>query len=180
MCSSSVELWLLYVRKRVRDATRHAATLPSIDERDDFVRQATIGAYELAVSHASFVFNNHLLWKQYLNFVKSWIPNPALNTDHGLAQKQMVQLRSVYQRLVTHPMTGLDQLWQEYEAFERGQSEHLATALIAEYAPKYQHARSVYLERNRVYNVADLQVTRLETPPVDESDEDYSASMIDE
>jgi hypothetical protein len=180
ICSSSVELWLLFVRKRVRDANRHAATLSSMDERDNFLRQATISAYELAVSHASFVFNNHLLWKQYLNYVKSWVPNPALNSDHGLSQNQMVQLRSVYQRLVTHPMTGLDQLWQEYEAFERGQSEHLATALIAEYAPKYQHARSVYLERNRVYNVADLQVTRLATPPVDVSDEDYRASMIEE
>jgi hypothetical protein len=33
-------------------------------------------------------------------------------------------------------MTGLDQLWQEYEAFERAQSEQLAVALIAEYVPK--------------------------------------------
>ena len=181
ICTSSVELWLLYIRKRIRDASRHAASLP-LDEREEFERKATIDAYELAISQASFVYNNHLLWKQYLSYVKSWIPNPATNADHSLAQKQMLQLRSLYQRLVTHPMTGLDQLWQEYEAFERAQNEHLATALIEEFKPKYQHARSVYLERNRVYSVTDLDMTRLATPPVDEEDddEDYISKMEEE
>lgn len=182
MCNSSVDLWLLYIRKRIRDANRHAKTLPTVEEREDYVRQATIEAYELAISQASFVFNNHVLWKQYLDYVKSWIPIPVANTDHGLAQKQMQQLRSVYQRLVTHPMTGLDPLWHEYEAFEKGQNEHLATALIDEFKPKYNHARSVYLERNRVYSAADLDMWRLATSPVDEEDEDedYVSKMKDE
>jgi len=182
MCTSSVDLWLLYIKKRVRDAQRQAASLPTMEEKEEFVRKATIDAYELAISHASFVYNNHVLWKQYLQYVKSWIPNPAITTDHGLAQKQMLQLRSLYQRLVTHPMTGLDQLWQEYETFERSQNEHLATALIDEFKPKYTHARSVYLERNRVYSVTDLDMTRLATPPVDEEDEDedYLSKMKEE
>jgi hypothetical protein len=180
MCTSSVELWLLYIRKRTRDAHRHANTTMSPDERDGLIRDWTIKAYETAITHASFVVNNHVLWKQYLNYVKSWILNPATNTDHSLAQKQMLQLRSIYQRVAIHPMTGLDQLWQEYEVFERVQSEVLASALIAEFVPKYQHARSVYLDRNRVYNSADLQMDRLATPPVDELDEDYSARMGEE
>jgi hypothetical protein len=121
-----------------------------------------------------------LIWKQYLAFVKSWIPNPAVNVDHALAQKQMIQLRSVYQRLASHPMTGLDQLWQEYEAFERGQNEALAAALIAEHLPKYQHARSVYLERNRVYNITDLQMGRLATSPATTLDEDYGSKIREE
>jgi hypothetical protein len=61
-----------------------------------------------------------------------------------------------------------------------GLSEVLAQALLQEYTPKYQHARSTYLERNRVYNVADLQIGRLATPPVDNSDEDYVAKMQEE
>jgi len=77
-------------------------------------------------------------------------------------------------------MTGLDQLWQEYESFERGQSEALAEALIAEFSPKYQHARSVYLERARIYNVAELQMGRLATPPVDIADEDYASKIAEE
>ena len=179
LCTSSVELWLLFVRKRVRDTLRHAITLP-VDNQAKFVREWTKKAYEVAIDHASFVNGNHLLWKQYLEWVKSWILNPAMNVDHALAQQQMINLRSIYQRLVTHPMTGLDQLYQEYEAFERGQSEALAQALLQEYTPKYQHARSTYLERNRVYNVLDLQIGRLAIPPVDISDEDYAAKMDEE
>jgi hypothetical protein len=178
MCSSSVELWLLYVRKRVRDANRQA--LPTPEEKAELVRQWSIDAYELAIKNCGSSNNNHLIWKQYLAFVKSWIPNPAVNVDHALAQKQMVQLRSVYQRLASHPMTGLDQLWQEYEAFERGQNEALAAALIAEHLPKYQHARSVYLERNRVYNVTDLQMGRLATSPATSLDEDYASKVREE
>lgn len=178
ICTSSVDLWLLYIRKRVREANRQP--IPMQDEKIKLVREWTIKAYDVAIKHTAFVVNNHMVWKQYLAYVKSWIPNPAMNMDHALAQQQMMQLRSVYQRLVVHPMTGLDQLWQEYEAFERGQSEALAQALIAEYAPKYQHARTVYLERNRVYNVAELQMDRLATAPADDSDEDFATKMVEE
>jgi hypothetical protein len=51
--------------------------------------------------------------------------------------------------------------------FEKAQSEQLAAALIEEYLPKYQHARSVYLERNRVYSIHELRMVRLATLPVD-------------
>ena len=178
MCTSSVELWLLYVKKRVRDATRQPNAVA--DDQLKYIREKTIQAYEVAIEHTSFVHNNHIIWRQYLGYVKSWIPNPALNTDHALAQKQMIQLRAIYKRLVTHPMLGLDQLWQEYEAFERAQNETLAAALIAELAPKYQHARNVYLDRNRVYSTMDLQMNRLATPPADIDDEDYAAKISEE
>jgi len=82
-------------------------------------------------------------------------------------QQHMMWLREVYQKLVCHPMTGLDQLWQEYESFEKNQSEALAAALIQEWQPKYQHARNVYLERNKVFSPQDLNwKTRLAVPPV--------------
>lgn len=178
MCTSSVELWLLYVKKRVRDATRQPNV--AADDEVKYVREKTIQAYEVAIEHTSFVHNNHVIWRQYLGYVKSWIPNPVLNTDHALAQKQMIQLRAIYKRLVTHPMLGLDQLWQEYEAFERTQNETLAAALIAELAPKYQHARNVYLDRNRVYTTLDLQMNRLATPPADIDDEDYASKISEE
>ena len=193
MCNSSVELWLLYVRARSREASRQAATMAPVDGAQ-LIREWTMDAYELAISQAAFVVNNHMLWKQYLAYVKSWsITTTGVSgttTDHALAQKQMLQLRSIYQRLVVHPMTGLDQLWQEYEAFERAQSEALAAALISEYSPKYQHARTVYLERNRVYSMVDLQLdSKFATPPVDpheegedikDQQEDIAAKMQEE
>ena len=180
MCVWLIELWLLYIRKVVRDATRRSHTMAP-DERVGFIRQATKRAYETAVTNAGFCHNNHLLWKDYIAFVRAWIPDGATNTDHALAQQQMIYLRSVYQQLTTYPMTGLEQLWQEYEAFERKQSEALAQALTQEFAPKYQHARTIYLERNRVYSTIDLQLGRLATPPVDdETDEDYTSKMEEE
>jgi len=56
----------------------------------------------------------------------------------------------------------------------------LAQALTQEFAPKYQHARTVYLERSRIYNTVDLQLGRLATPPADESEEDYATKIEEE
>jgi len=187
MCVWCVELWLLYVKKRARDANRRAQeTIGDVAERPGYVRRATLDAYETAVKHAAFCHNNHLLWEQYVEFVKSWVPSPnEMNAlieqqysaeQHALQQQQMQQLRSIYQRLVCLPMTGLDQMWQEYERFEKSQSEALAAALIAEFAPKYQHARNVYLERGRVYGATQLELGRLATEPVSSSAPPTSAS----
>jgi hypothetical protein len=182
MCSWSVDLWIQYVHKVQRDANRGAASLPA-DQRAKAVREKSVKAFDLAVSQAGFAHDNHVIWKAYLEYVKSWRSTNGMNTgmatDHALAQQQMLQLRSVYKRLVFLPMTGLDQLWQEYEAFEKAQSEALASALIQDLQPKYQHARNIYLERNRVYSVSDLQLgQRLATPPpFDEDEDDYATKM---
>ena len=157
MCTSNADLWMLYIRTRIRQARRE---LQPSDETT--FRQWSTKAFELAIDHAGFGFTNHVVWKAYLAFAKSQTNDPQL----------MLNLRGIYQRLVCHPMTGLDQLWQEYEAFERQQSEALAAALVSEYTPKYQHARTVYLERNRVFNIQDLQMTKLATPPNPEEMQD--------
>ena len=185
ICSWVVELWLLYIKKRTRDATRVAETM-ALDQRAAHIRDAVKQAYEGALPHCGFSHNNHLLWVAYLDFVKSLTSGtnhtPGTAEHTAATQQQMLQLRSVYQRLVTHPMTGLDQLWHEYEAWERNQSEALAQALSTEFAPKYQHARTVYLERNRVYNTTvELQLgQRLAIPPTDPGEEDYSSKMAEE
>lgn len=203
MCSSSIELWLLYIRKRSRDAKREALRLHSSQSVDpmnpsqpmikltpqgeELIRTWITGAYEAALTNgAAVVYNNHLVWKQYLNYVKSWNvfgtsrPGEAIaGIDHTLASKQKELLRSIYQRIIALPMLGLDGLWLEYEAFEKSQSEQLAAALIAENQPKYQHARSVYLERNRVYSIHDLRYGRLATPPVDYKYVDVDGIKVD-
>lgn len=199
MCTSSIDLWLLYIRKRSRDAKRHAlqhhmepdtnqsqsqqnnqSQIPKLtSDGEELIRDWIIGAYETALSNgASFVYNNDIIWKKYLSYVKSWnIMNTTVSTNatsgteltinHMLHTKQKALLRSIYQRIVTLPMTGLDSLWTEYEMYEKAQSEQLATALIAEHMPKYQHARSVYLERNRVFNIHELRIGKVATPPAD-------------
>ncbi len=212
MCTSSVELWLLYIHKRSRDAKRYALQHHIIENNgqntsgggtkitsqgEDLIRNWIIGAYETALSNgASFVYNNDIIWKQYLKYVKSWNimttsttsinntsmsttnPMPEVTINHMLHSKQKELLRSIYQRIVTLPMTGLDNLWMEYESYEKAQSEQLASALIAEYMPKYQHARSVYLERNRVYNIHELRMGKVATPPADYRSHGQSSSSI--
>ncbi|KAL7445467.1 hypothetical protein ACHAXH_010081 [Discostella pseudostelligera] len=224
----SIDLWLLYIRKVTRDASRSTSisvpipspppgyipnaiqqgsvlhqqydeTLKSAyRERKDKLRECITKAYELALEKgAGFAQNNHLIWKRYVNYVKSWTdstnyaqlaPPPPHGTSsfippppppdpahaHTSSQKQLHLLRSIYQRGITHPMTGLDQFWQEYEAFERSHSESLGSVLIAEWLPRYQHARSIYLERNRVWNARELMMGRLAVPPVGYSEGDGS------
>ena len=219
-CKHAIELWLLFIRKRTWDASRAAAVEIAIPppppgytpgvaqvsvihqqyeealrsayrQRIDFIREKVTQAYETALEvGAGFAQNNHLIWKRYVNFVKSWtepvnysaaalslaswmpqgsppvLPPADPAHDHSSSQKQLAQLRTIYQRGVTHPMTGLDQFWQEYEAFERSHSDSLGTILVAEWLPKYQHARSIYLERNRVWTVHELKGGRLAVSPV--------------
>ena len=163
-------------------------------QRRDHIKSGIVNSYETALSHgAGYAQSNHTIWKRYTNFVKTWTISVDYSTSlmnmaeflpptmppqsisppddpaymHTTSQKQLSQLRSIYQRGVTHPMTGLDQFWQEYEAFEKSHSESLGTVLVAEWLPKYQHARSVYLERNRVWSIQDLRARgSLATPPV--------------
>ena len=204
MCTSSVELWLLYIHKRSRDAKRFALlnhletnntssgnsqqqSTKLTSEGEELIRDWIIGAYETALSNGvSFVYNNDIIWKQYLTYVKSWnimTTNPLnvseVTINHMLHSKQKELLRSIYQRIVMLPMTGLDTLWNEYEAYEKAQSEELAAKLIPEYMPKYQHARSVYLERNRVFNIHELRIGKVATPPADYGKESFGAGGSD-
>ena len=150
--------------------------------RKDKVWNEVEKAYETALAGgAGFIDQNQTVWKNYTNFVRSWtnpidcsmfitqnMPGPPSDPGYetSIQQRQLTVLRSVYQRGITHPMLGLDQYWQEYEGFERQHSEALASVLIAEWLPKYQHARGVFLERGRVWNVAELRGGRLAVPPV--------------
>lgn len=188
--SPSAELWLLYVKYVTRRAARIAnvAHPPSAggaaaSARAESIRDRTTTAYETALAcGGAFSLNNHLVWSAYLTFVKGWegqatasAPDGTVTTDHALLQKRLSHLRRLYQRLVGHPMTGLDQYWTEYEAYEKNQggtgAEQLAAALLAEHQPRYQHARSVYLERNRICDLRNaptsLGVGRLAVPPVE-------------
>jgi len=197
--SPSAELWLLYVRYVTRRSTRIANMQyppDQISSKAELIRTRTTTAYETALSRGgAYCLNNHLVWGAYLSFVKNWesqatstAADGTVTTDHALLQKRLSHLRRLYQRLVGHPMTGLDQYWAEYEQYEKNQggtgAEQLAAALIAEHQPRYQHARSVYLERNRVCDLRNastsLGVGRLACPPVEPPADGASSTAVAE
>lgn len=161
LAQHSMDLWLLYIRKRSWDASRRAAldvTVPhppmgftpsdplavgqqqvsvlhqqyeeslrsAYRERREAVRASILSAYETAIERgAGYAQNNNLIWKRYVNYVKSWTdvvsysqaalsllgwfapsdPNPTATLPpadaahlHSTTQKQLSQLRSIYQR----------------------------------------------------------------------------------
>jgi len=173
ICTPSVELWLLYIKTRIRHIKRKNTNSNTMEAAKAIMKDSR-KAYELALGFSGFTcHDNHLLWKAYLNFCKASVPPVVSEREQNAAllimtpQQHMMWLREVYQKLVCHPMTGLDQLWQEYESFEKNQSEALAAALVQEWQPKYQHARNIYLERNKVFSPQDLHwKIRLAVPPV--------------
>ena len=173
ICTPSVDLWLLYVKTRIRHVKRKNSKSNSM-EAAKIILEDSKKAYELALGFSGFTcHDNHLLWKEYLGFCKASVPPVVSEREQNAAllimtpQQHMMWLREVYQKLICHPMTGLDQLWQEYESFEKHQSEALAAALIQEWQPKYQHARNIYLERNKIFSPQDLHwKSRLAVPPV--------------
>jgi hypothetical protein len=173
ICTPSVELWLLYIKTRIRHIKRKNSKSNSMEGAKAILEDSK-KAYELALGYSGFTcHDNNLLWKEYLSFCKASVPPVVSEREQNAAllimtpQQHMMWLREVYQKLICHPMTGLDQLWQEYESFEKNQSQALAEALIQEWQPKYQHARNVYLERNKVFSPQDLNwKTRLAVPPV--------------
>ena len=102
---------------------------------EELIRDWIVGAYETALNNgAAFVYNNQLVWKQYLTYVKSWnimstataaFPGqePMIEINHALQAKQKELLRAIYQRIVSLPMLGLDAVWLEYQSFENAQSK---------------------------------------------------------
>jgi hypothetical protein len=153
----SVDLWMLYIKKRNWDAahsvvkefpippppvgytpniTQVSVLLQRYEEslrgvyrsRKDKIWEGTEKGFEAALDGgAGFMSDNHLIWRQYVIFVRSMtdpvdfsgvrnalvpLPPPDPGHEHAIHQKQLPLLRSIYQRGITHPQLGLDQYWQ--------------------------------------------------------------------
>lgn len=204
MLVSNVDLWLLYIQKCTRDAERVAKN-PSmnnnnnmngtsdkqmklrqlaLNDKSKFIRNCISRAYEQTLEMAHSIPNCHLLWRNYLNFVKSW----PVQDQPALQNEQLQLTRKIYQSLISIPMAGLDDFWREYEQFERNWSDQLAQVLLAEHLPKYQHARGVYIERARYVSQISIKVNfeenknsqyplfRWSTPPINQAQEYNSDS----
>ena len=155
-CSSSIELWKLYIHVCVSDARAIHSDATSI-------REAQFGAYEVALERTGFVEDAYDLWLGYISNLKAYLRVANETNQHQEKQQLMIRLRSVYQRAIGIPMQHLDGLWNEYQTFETEMSEALAEALLAEHLPRLQHAKQVFLERKQY--MIELKMNRLAVPP---------------
>ena len=165
-CSSSIDLWKLYIHKRLLDARAIATggdTMMGAADDSPIIRDAHFKAFDLALEVAGFVSGANELWTMYITNIQLHINKATEANNTQDEQRLKVLLRSIFQRAIGIPMQNLDDFWREYEVFEQRQSEALAQALLAEHLPRLQHAKQVYLERKQY--MIDLKMTRLAVPP---------------
>jgi cleavage stimulation factor subunit 3 len=106
-----VELWseyLDYIRRRnnlTTDTTGKA-------------RLTLTQCYEFVLNGIGCDREAGRIWSEYIQFVKS---GPGHVGGSGWQdQQKMDSLRKVYQKAVTMPVHGVEQLWREYDQFEQG------------------------------------------------------------
>jgi cleavage stimulation factor subunit 3 len=98
------------------------------------------------------------IWKSYIDFVRNWPEMGML--DSG---KKLRTLRELYQRAVCVAMDQAEEIWTDYEAFEKHNGEQTAEMILPDFNRKYLHAKSIMRERKKY--MLNIVFDRLATPP---------------
>ena len=107
----NVQLWSVYmdyVRRRNNLTTDSAGTARTIISQ----------AYDFVLENVGQDRDSGRIWQDYIAFIKSG-PGVVGGTSWQDQQK-MDLLRKAYQRAICIPIQGVDVLWKEYDAFEKG------------------------------------------------------------
>ncbi|GAA6008673.1 hypothetical protein JCM11491_003391 [Sporobolomyces phaffii] len=135
--STSVELWRFYL-----DYIRRINPIdPTNLEAAKQTRSIIAGAFEFALAHIGQDRRAGDLWFEFINFLRE---GPTRGTWEE--QQKMDALRKAFQRAVQVPLNNVEQIWQDYNAFENGLSKMTAKKFIAELSPSYMTARKCLRE----------------------------------
>ena len=159
----SIDLWksyLSYLYNAFIDTMRLNMPL----EQHSKVRAKCESAFEEAVENVGLALGSFPLWRSYIDFVKSW-PEAGM-IESG---KKLHMLRHVYQRAVGVAMEQSDEIWTEYETFEKSNGEQSAELVLPEFNRKYLHAKSVAKDRRKL--TQSIVFDRLATPPTNSQSE---------
>lgn len=159
----SIDLWksyLSYLFNAFIDTMRLNMPL----EQHSKVRAKCESAFEEAVENVGLALGSFPLWRSYIDFVKSW-PEAGM-IESG---KKLHMLRHVYQRAVGVAMEQSDEIWTEYETFEKSNGEQSAELVLPEFNRKYLHAKSVAKDRRKL--TQSIVFDRLATPPTNSQSE---------
>ncbi|GAA5960372.1 hypothetical protein JCM3765_007490 [Sporobolomyces pararoseus] len=135
--STSVELWRFYL-----DYIRRINPIdPTNIEAAKQTRSIIATAFEFALAHIGQDRRAGDLWFEFINFLRE---GPTRGTWEE--QQKMDALRKTFQRAVQVPLNNVEQIWQDYNAFENGLSKMTAKKFIAELSPSYMTARKCLRE----------------------------------
>lgn len=135
----SVSLWKSYL-----SYTRRVNPLPAASSSEDGqspVRKLIEDAYEFAVNHIGMSRDATEIWQEYIKFVKERDAKTP-----WLSGQKMDDLRRIYQRVVGIPISGVEQVWRDYDQFENGLNKVTAKKFLAERSAAYMTARSALRE----------------------------------
>ena len=80
-------------------------------------RTTVAQAYKFVLDNIGIDRESGRLWSDYINFLKS---TPGIiGGSSWQDQNKSDQLRQVYHRAVSTPMTTVNQLWKDYDQFEQ-------------------------------------------------------------
>ncbi|CUM63621.1 uncharacterized protein PRCAT00001203001 [Priceomyces carsonii] len=148
LITQSVELYRLYVSyvRRVNDVITGG----------EMARGIVIQAFEFAVSKVGIDITSSPLWKDYLDFLKSWTPAATWE------QQQKIDLiRKVYKRYLVIPTENIESLWSQYTKWENEVNSSTASKFISEKSAEFMLARSWNTEW---HNVTKSQLIRTIVP----------------
>ncbi|KAI1723094.1 cleavage stimulation factor subunit 3 [Ditylenchus destructor] len=118
----SIDLWKCYVHY-VHQTKGHLPTF----------REEMAKAYDFALEKMGLDMLSLSLYTDYISFLKTV---PAVGQ---YAENQRISaIRKVYQRGIATPLVGIEQLWNEYCAYEKSVNQTLAEKLIIEKNKDYQ------------------------------------------
>lgn len=159
----NIDLWRSYLSHCTREFME-ALRLAGSPEAYAASRAKCEKAFEESVENVGLALGAYPIWKAYLDFVKIWPETGMIESG-----KKLHMLRSVYQQAVVVAMDQADEIWAEYEAFEKQNNEQASEAILAEFSRKYLHAKSIMKERKKL--MANIVFDRLATPPTGSNSE---------
>lgn len=134
----SVDLWKFYLSYTRRVNPLAPSTGAEEDPAREQTRRVLEGAYEFALRFIGNDKDSGSIWTDYILLIKE------REARGGWKEGQkMDDLRRVYQRAVSVPLTNIETIWKDYDAYENGLNKLTAKKFLAERSPAYMTARRV-------------------------------------
>ncbi|KAF3991057.1 hypothetical protein FT663_01821 [Candidozyma haemuli var. vulneris] len=101
-------------------------------------RTTVLSAFDFAINKVGIDVDSAELWKDYLDFFKSWTPSSSWEQ-----QQKTDLIRRLYRRCLVIPAAKIESTWAEYTKWENDVSTpNSASKFIADLSTSYMEARS--------------------------------------